>query len=178
MSSEGRRERQTLMSEQNANPAGEASVAPSRFETGAEMVLAGLRQPYTMEQADAIPTQWERFVAHLDQVPARTGGAAYGVVVSVPDQTGFDYMTVMEVSDTSNLPAGFTTLEIPAQKYAVFPHPGNLSTLRDTIQAAFQWLSASGNQATGLPDFLERYGENFNPEAGAGDLEIWLPVKG
>lgn len=29
----------------------------------------------------------------------------------------------------------------------------------------------------GNPDRVEYYGPGFNPEAGVGDVEIWLPVK-
>jgi AraC family transcriptional regulator len=166
--------------DQTENPTTEAfAIAPSRFENGAAMVLAGLNQRYTYDNMETIPAQWERFVPYLGNVPARMGRVDYGVVVSTPDGKGFDYMTAFEVSDTSQLPADFTTREVPAQRYAVFPHPGPVVTMCETIDAIFdRWLPDSGCEMTGAPDFLERYGEKFNPEIGAGDIEIWLPVKG
>ena len=143
------------------------------------MVLAGLKQRYTFANMGEIPAQWGRFAPYIGQVPAKVGVPDYGVVVSTADREGFDYLTAFPVADTSGLPAGFTTREIPAQRYAVFPHGGHVSTLCETIEAAFrQWLPTSGYQLTGNVDFLERYGENFDPEAGAGDLEIWVPIKG
>ncbi|MBC8136621.1 MAG: AraC family transcriptional regulator [Fibrella sp.] len=156
-----------------------ADFAPSRFENGAAMVLAGVTQHYTYDSMGAIPAQWQQFGPRIGTVPERTGTADYGVVVSTPGQPDFDYLTVFEVSDTTGLPADFTTMEIPAQRYAVFPHTGHVSTVCETIDAIFRkWLPKSGFEVTGKPDLLERYGENFNPATGAGDIEIWVPIKG
>ncbi len=154
-------------------------IAPSRFVNGPAMVLAGLIQPYTDENMGEIPAQWGRFVPYIDTMPGRVGRAEYGVIVNTPDRKGFDYLAAVEVSGTSALPADMTRMAIPAQRYAVFPHPGHVSTLCETIDAAFsKWLPESGHTLTGAPDLLEHYGENFDPEIGAGDIEIWLPVKG
>ncbi|MBC7808887.1 MAG: effector binding domain-containing protein [Akkermansiaceae bacterium] len=101
------------------------------------------------------------------------------MVVSAPGQPDFDYLTVFEVSNTSRLPADFTTLEIPTQRYAVFTHAGHVSTMCETIDAVFyKWLSASSLTAAGNSDFQERYGEKFDPAVGADDIEMWVPVEG
>ena len=154
-------------------------VTPSRFEDRAAMILAGLKERYTFENMGEIPAQWGRFAPQIDTLPGKVGRDEYGVIVNTPEGNGFDYLAAVEVSDTSGLPDGFTHVEVPPQRYAVFPHPGHVSTLCETIDAAFsKWLPGSGYEATGAPDLLEHYGENFDPEIGAGDMEIWLPVRG
>lgn len=155
-----------------------ADFAPSRFEDGQAMVLAGVRQHYTYGTMRLIPAQWHQFGPRIDAISQRTGTADYGVVINTPDLPDFDYLTGFEVNTTSGLPADFTTLEIPAQRYAVFVHSGNVSTLCETIDGAFQkWLPRSGFRHAGMPDMFERYGPGFNPTTGSGDLEIWVPVK-
>lgn len=152
--------------------------APTRFENGPAMLLAGVNQHYTYGTMQLIPEQWHKFGPRIGTVPQRTGTVDYGVIVSTPGHPDFDYLTGFEVSTTSDLPADFTILEIPAQQYAVFTHSGHVSTLCETIDGAFQkWLPKSGFQHAGIPDFFERYGPDFDPMAGAGDLEIWVPVK-
>jgi AraC family transcriptional regulator len=43
------------------------------------------------------------------------------------------------------------------------------------------WLPSSGYEVPDpsgdVPDMLECYGENFNPQTGMGDIEVWVPVK-
>jgi AraC family transcriptional regulator len=151
---------------------------PSRFEARSAFILAGYRRRYAFEDMGEIPAQWAEFSPRIDDIPAKADQATYGVVISTPDQKGFDYMSACEVSDTSGLPDSFATLEFPAQRYAVFSHPGPLATMCETIDAIFtKWLPASGQEITGNPDFLERYGEAFDPNVGAGDIEIWVPVR-
>lgn len=155
-----------------------AVIAPVRFENKAAMVLAGFRERYNYEEMEKIPAQWARFGPRIGTVPAKVKPIDYGVVVSTPDRKGFDYLTVFEVSDTASLPPDFETLSVPAQRYAVFVHPGHVSRLCETIDAVFhQWLPKSGYDLTGNPDFLERYGEQFDPTTGTGDLEVWVPLQ-
>lgn len=154
------------------------AIAPARFEDGKAMLLAGLCQHYTPDTMAGIAAQWQQFAPRIDSMTDRTGTADYGAVVSRAGQPGFDYWTVLEVTDATRLPADFTTLQVPAQRYAVFTHDGPVSTLCETVNAAFhRWLPRSGLQVAGTPDFLERYGADFDPDAGVGDLEIWVPVK-
>jgi AraC family transcriptional regulator len=155
-----------------------AAGAP-RFEKGTTLVLAGLRKRYTFETMTEIPALWSAFGPRIGTIPAVVGAAAYGVITGTPDGTGFDYLAGVEVSETAALPSDLTTIAVPAQRYAVFSHPGSVATLCETIDHAFhQWLPTSGHELSGHPDFFERYGERYNPETGTGDIEIWIPIKG
>jgi AraC family transcriptional regulator len=77
--------------------------------------------------------------------------------------------------------ADLTYVKIPAQKYAIFCHRGHVSKLKDTAAAIWhEWLPASHRNVShplgGAPQMIEYYAENFDPETGFGDIEVWLPL--
>jgi AraC family transcriptional regulator len=154
-----------------------------RFESGKPMLIAGLRAHYTAAPWEGIPAQWQRFHStlkgtHLRETPGQVDRPAYGLCFLVSN--GVDYLSGVEVSDNAELPNEFVTVSIPVQRYVVFRHPDHVSKLRDTCEIAFKWLRTSGHEAAktaGVPDFFERYGENFDPQSGIGDIELWLPIK-
>jgi len=87
----------------------------------------------------------------------------------------------VEVSSSSGLPGDFSVITIPAQKYAVFPHRGHVSELRETLDGIDKWLPGSGLEAAcgsaETPSFFERYSEEFDPRTGMGGMEVWIPIK-
>jgi AraC family transcriptional regulator len=150
-----------------------------RFENGKDLVIAGLRSRYTTETMNGIPAQWERFAPHIGKIPGQVGHAAYGACWNFAD--GIDYLTGVEVSSSSGLPGDFSIVTVPAQKYAVFPHRGHVSELRETLDAIDKWLPGSGLEAAGgsaeTPSFFEHYSEEFDPRTGMGGMEVWIPIK-
>ncbi|MGB2899786.1 MAG: GyrI-like domain-containing protein [Candidatus Acidiferrum sp.] len=150
-----------------------------RFENGKALVIAGLRSRYTTETMNGIPAQWERFVPYIGKIPGQVGRAAYGACWNFAD--GMDYLTGVEVSSSSGLPGEFSVVAIPAQKYAVLPHRGHVSDLRETLDAIDKWLPGSGLEAAfgsaETPSFFERYSEEFDPRTGMGGMEVWIPIK-
>jgi len=153
------------------------SALPVRFENGRILLIAGLAQRYTCETSAGIPSQWQRFVPHIGNVPARIGGAAFGVRWNGDEDGNFGYLSGVEVSHFSLLPAEFAYIRIPAQKYAVFSHREHISTIRSSwITIWNKWLPESGHELVDAPDF-ERYDEEFDPRAGTGGLELWVPIK-
>jgi AraC family transcriptional regulator len=157
-------------------------LPPPRFEDGRPLLIAGVQQHYDCNDAGAgIPSQWRRLVPHLGHIPNQVGGdqayVTYGVCANADDHGDFDYLAGVEVAAFSDLPAGFSTLRIPPQRYAVFRHAEHISTIRATMRAIWTvWLPASAYDAADAPLF-ERYGPEFDPRTGEGGLEIWLPVK-
>ncbi|RAS20449.1 AraC family transcriptional regulator [Paraburkholderia bryophila] len=148
-----------------------------RFVDGEPLLVAGLGERYTCETSTAIPSQWQRFNAYFGKVPGQVGGVAYGVAYNADEAGNFDYLCGVEVSDFSTLPAEFSRVRIPAQRYAVFSHREHVSTIRRTMNTIWnQWLPASGHTPADAPHF-ERYDEKFDPVSGMGGLEIWLPLK-
>ena len=149
-----------------------------RLEAGRPMRIAGLQGHYTRDQIDQIPEQWKRLIA-MGEIPARVGRVEWASVVMGPN--GADYLSGFEVGSEADLPAEFVSVEIPAHRYAIFPHEGHVSGMRFTFNAIFnEWLPASGYTVAagpdGIPFCLERYGERFNPQTKSDDIEIWVPV--
>jgi len=153
------------------------STQPVRFENGRILLIAGIAQRYTCDTSAGIPSQWQRFMPHIGNVPAQVGRAAFGVRWNGDEDGNFDYLCGVEVSDFSRLPAEFAHVRIPAQKYAVFSHREHISTIRSSWMTIWnKWLPESGHELVDAPDF-ERYGEEFDPRAGTGGLELWVPIK-
>ncbi|XIA64694.1 GyrI-like domain-containing protein [Bradyrhizobium sp. TZ2] len=148
-----------------------------RFETSKPLLVAGIAERCTHENGGAgIPNQWQRFHQKVDDIPDRVGKVAYGVCCN-GDDSGFDYIAGVEVSDFSDLPREFARVRIPEAKYAVFTHTEHISTIRRTVNTIWNhWLPASGMKAADAPSF-ERYDEKFDPLTGNGGLEIWIPVR-
>lgn len=141
------------------------------------MRFVGLRKHYSGEDMDQVPAQWMEFIKH--DVPGKAGKVAYGLVFDQPK--GIDYMPAWEVSAPCTLPKGFTTTEMPAGQYAVFPHDGHVSKIHNTVDSIWRdWVPTAKHKPVERPDtayFFERYGEKFDPQKGTGDIEIWIPVK-
>jgi len=153
------------------------AIAPDRFEAGQERRIAGINLSYTPESRVNIPRQWERFGPNIGHVPGQIGNAAYGVLWNHKPPCDFDYLCGVEVRDGAALPAEFTQVLLPAQKYAVFTHDGHVSSIHRTIDAIqSKWLPTSGFKAGAGPVF-ERYTEAFDKQTGRGGIEIWVPVR-
>jgi AraC family transcriptional regulator len=154
------------------------NLQPPRFLTGKALLVAGVGERIDHENNGAgIPHQWQRFHQKVGDIPNRVGNIAYGVCCNGDDSGNFDYIAGVEVSDFSELPREFSRVRIPEQRYAVFTHAEHISTIRRTINTAWNhWLPSSGMKAADAPSF-ERYDENFDPATGNGGLEIWIPVR-
>ena len=142
------------------------------------MLLAGLRRHHTFaESPRTIPAQWEAFNG-LGAIPHQQGDVAYGVICSGDEQAQvMEYMCAVEVAEFDPAATHLGRMRVPPQHYAVFEHPGHVSTVRETWDAIYHaWLPRSGWAAANGPDF-ERYGPLFDPATGGGGLEIWFPVE-
>jgi predicted transcriptional regulator YdeE len=152
------------------------SLEPPRYENGREMLIAGPNQSYSFESRANIPTQWAKFAPRIGQVPRQVGKTSYGVCWNYKPGVGFDYLTGVQVSDASSLPADFSQVCLPAARYAVFAHRQHVASIGNTLDAIWKkWLPNSGHEPTGAPSF-ERYTEEFDPKTGTGGIEVWVPI--
>ena len=150
---------------------------PPRFVKGQSLLIGGLNESYTFETRDNIPAQWKRFSPRLGKIPGQIGDTTYGVCWNYKPGCGFDYLSGVEVSDTTVLPEGLSHVHLPAQRYAVFTHKKHVSSIPDTLDAIWsKWLPNSGSEVVNGPSF-ERYTNEFDPQTGVGGIEIWVPVK-
>ena len=158
---------------------GQLQVETPRFESGKAMLVAGLRGHFNAASWQGIPAQWERLAAY-GKVAGQIGSVHYGLCFNMSD--GVDYLAGAEVSGTAAVAAGFTSVNLPPQKYVVFQHREHVSKLYHTVEAIWrEWFPASGHEVAppppDSPGFFERYGEGFDPQTGMGDVEVWIPIK-
>jgi AraC family transcriptional regulator len=153
------------------------TLNPPRFETGRTLLVAGLGERYRFETNHGIPLQWQRFGPYIGNIPGQVGNVAYGVCCNSDGAGNFEYVTGVEVSSFDELAPELRRVRIPAQRYAVFTHTDHISAIRGTWYTIWnEWLPKSGYEFADAPDF-ERYDDRFDPQAGTGEVEIWLPLK-
>jgi len=151
-----------------------------RFVDLPPLLIAGMREPLHEQSAQTIPLLWKKFAPYIGHIPHQHGAVAYGLCVHSSESSNgrYYYMAGCEVGEFGNLPEDLSPLIVPAHRYAVFAHDDHVSSIKDTIDYAFdQWLPTAGCKHNPQSiHFFERYGENFNPNTGFGDMEIWLPL--
>ncbi|HEX2227893.1 MAG TPA: GyrI-like domain-containing protein [Candidatus Binatia bacterium] len=129
-----------------------ASLEPPRFINRELLLIAGLSKRCTNGAVEGIPAQWQRFESHIGNIRGQVGQAIYGVI-SDRGAEDYDYLSGVEVSDFSDLPADFSRACIPAGTYAVFDYCGHVSAIRNTCDAIWnQWLAQSGYEVLHFAD--------------------------
>ena len=155
-----------------------SALQPARYEDGRPMLLGGLRRKHTFASMGTdIPRQWEDFLK-LGKLPGQVGTTAYGAICgSDPKKQTMEYMCAVEVGSLDALPKELGRMRVPAVRYAVFLHEGNVATIQVSWKQILSvWLPGSGMQSAETPDF-EVYDERFDGATGDGGVEIWLGVK-
>jgi AraC family transcriptional regulator len=148
-----------------------------RFAEGDPMRVIGLAERYDTVTMNRIPEQWAHFQQRLADV-RRIVPAQFGLFYQRGEKPfAFEYVTAVMVGDDAPVPAGFVERRLPARRHAVFRHRGEPSGLRSLVDAIFhEWLPRSGQEAGGNPDFVEVYGEDFDPVRLEGVIEVWVPL--
>ena len=155
-----------------------SALQPGRYEDGRPMLLGGLRRTHTFASMGTdIPRQWEDFLK-LGTLPGQVATTAYGAICGGdPKKQTMEYMCAVEVKSFDALPKELGRMRVPAVRYAVFLHEGNVATIQETWKQILSvWLPSSGMESAQTPD-LEVYDERFDGATGDGGVEIWLGVK-
>ncbi|SHF81590.1 AraC family transcriptional regulator [Fodinibius roseus] len=158
------------------------SIKPKRIEEHVEPItIAGLSGDYLFSEPMNPSDQWQQLGPHLGRIPGQKENVAYGVCFDLDDGKGIEYLCGVEVTgDTvaSDLPNNFELRQLPSFTYVVFDHKGHVSEIRQTCDVIWkEWLPGSDYDKPEEADFFfERYGENYDAQAGKGDIEIWIPV--
>jgi predicted transcriptional regulator YdeE len=155
-----------------------SGLQPVRYEDGRPMLFAGIRRKHTFaSMGEEIPRQWDDFV-RLGKLPGQIGTTAYGAICGGDPKTQtMEYMCAVEVQSLDAVPTELGRMRVPAVRYAVFRHEGNVATIQNTWRRILEgWLPSSGMQSAHTPDF-EVYDERFDGATGEGSVEIWLGVK-
>ncbi|MXN60914.1 GyrI-like domain-containing protein, partial [Burkholderia pseudomallei] len=153
------------------------ALAPPRFEVSEKLLIAGLGNRFTFDTNEGIPALWQTFIPYIGNLPDQVDDVTYGVCCN-PDADGsFEYVAGVAVTRRDRLPAMFRCVDIEPQRYAGFEHRGHISTIHQTVYSIWNgWLPNSGFKAADAPEF-ERYSADFDPVAGTGVLEIWVPIE-
>ncbi len=152
-----------------------ATLEP-RIVAGEAMLLVGLKRRYSDATSARIPAQWQAFQPHIGTIEKQIGTAAFGVMCNSDDEGNIDYFTAVEVGAFDDTAPELDALRLAPRTYAVFTHEGHVSEIRRTWKAIFgPWSQNTSRKLVDAPQF-ERYGENFDPQTGNGDMEIWIPV--
>jgi AraC family transcriptional regulator len=157
------------------------TLTEPRIEKRDSFLIAGLTQRFTPDTMSNIAGIWQRFVPHIGRVPGQAGKVTWGVISNFTDVEAFDYMAAVEISPYAGLPPNLDVIHIPALSYAVFPHAGHVSGLKETIDAIWHDWQPNYPRAMklprpGIPSLLERYGESFGHKTAVGEVEVWVPV--
>jgi predicted transcriptional regulator YdeE len=166
-------------------PGADAAGHPSsgrpepRIEVRPALALAGISGRHAMGALDGLGAQWRQFFSEL---PGRDGlgPPSYGLAYS-PRDGAMELLTAV-TNSSQRLPAGWIRREVPAQRYAVYPHTGHLSEIPRSIEWMLRhWLPGSGHvHASGFAGGLghvERFGPGFDARTGTGDMELWFPLE-
>jgi AraC family transcriptional regulator len=174
-----RRHLNTLHLQEPANMCATTNVelAIPRIETMKPRTFGGLVERYDCNDPGKIPGLWQRFSSFIGRVPGQVPFVAYGVCYNFDKDNDYDYMCGVELTSMNDLPSGFKTVSLPAQRYAVFADKAHISGVRNVIGAIWSsWLPTSGyNAMEGA--MLERYGPEFDARTGMGGYEIWVPIE-
>lgn len=146
------------------------------------MHIAGISKDYLFAGPMNPSPQWQQLGPQLGNIPGQKENVAYGICFDLDSGKGIEYVCGVEVSNetkASELPDNFVLKKIPPFSYAIFDHEEHVSRIQQTCDAIWKkWLPTSGYDKPEAADFFfERYGEEFNPQTGKGDIEIWIPVE-
>jgi AraC family transcriptional regulator len=145
--------------------------------------IVGIKRRYSYaneEQMAEIPRFWTEVNRDgtADRLVRLNNGqlkGLLGVCVVCNEEKTMDYWIATQYD--GDAPEGFSTLEIPAAKWAVFAVNGPMPhAMQNAWKRIFsEWLPSSGYEIAGTPE-MEVYpaGDPYSPEYRS---EIWIPVK-
>lgn len=141
-----------------------------------EFHIIGLKK--TVKPGDAlIRNLWHEFNKRKSEIKSIiTYENVLGLCEYIPDITDeseFEYITGVEVTDYNHIPDGMITKTIPLSKYAVFTHRGKVEEMKRTYNMIYgMWLPLSGYELAEM-DTIEIYSTNNQD----GWLDIYIPLK-
>lgn len=88
----------------------------------------------------------------------------------------FHFIPSVEVTDTANLPANFTGIELESHTYAVFPYQGSIDGTGDFRYSVAEYLKASSYKRLDAPNF-EAYSDLDKAVSSEIEMEFWVPIQ-
>lgn len=127
------------------------------------------------EDNSNIKALWPNFLAQEGPSALNNPNPTYGIFSCNQKR----YWGTREVSSQAPVPEGFSRVDIPAGKYAVFTHLGPISRIKDTIEYIYrQWLPKQTTMKRGDTDVeFEKYDQRFKMEEPDSQFEYWIPIQ-
>src|SRR4030095_246165 len=101
-----------LMERMSINDNAAIDVATPRIVRHDALLIVGLSQRYHRTNA-GIPSQWDRFMPYLGNIPGQIAGVTYGVICHTDETGSIDYICGVQVSEFPSQPAELTRVRIP-----------------------------------------------------------------
>lgn len=117
-----------------------------------------------------------------NEIKNRPGVDLYNVVIypnhfDFNPHASFEKWATVPVTDTTSIPEGMETLDIPEGLYAVFIYKGINTEAASFFKQIFtEWLPASGYKLDNRPHF-EILGSNYKQNDPCSEEEVWIPVR-
>ena len=157
-------------------PHASVRLDPPRVVDGQLVRVVGLAERCSFDTTIKIPAQWQRFMEHYEAIPYKRDQIPIGVTGSADDDGQFQYMCGAEVDRFGAHARELVELEIQPRQYAVFEHPGHVSTIYETYRSIWnEAMPASGRAVADAP-VIERHNPAFDPRTGEGGLTLWIPL--
>lgn len=151
-----------------------------KLETLGELRLVGIPVSGSREElGEKVPRAWADLLARLAGVPNRTDPHVFfGAFARVADDR-YTYWVSAQVSGAGTLPAGLTTVVVPARTYAVATVRGDAEQITQAYLALGRWIAEkkrrSAADALGLERFDDRR-QPVTPPAAIFDYDVLTPL--
>ncbi|MHC0038888.1 GyrI-like domain-containing protein [Pseudoneobacillus sp. C159] len=140
-----------------------------------EFKVVGMELSGPYSELSQIGPLWGKFVSRIPEISAIVNPqVSIGLTNDRPSD--FTYYTAVEVSETTNVPAGMMVLTIPAATYAVFTHKGLTENLGETINNARKTIVESGYTIDHTAFWFERYDKRYNPTSAQSEFDLYFPI--
>lgn len=152
----------------------------------ADIKVVGMRGKTKLDH-NRIPELWRFFLPHINEIKSKKEPLiTFGVCELEPElritkfQNSTDYSELVgvKVNSFADIPSGMVKKTIPAGKYAVFIHKGNINKLSITYDYIWgTWVPYSDFEVS-IRDNFQTYDERFlGPENDNSEIDIYIPIK-
>ncbi|MBP2653600.1 MAG: Transcription activator effector binding (Modular protein) [Firmicutes bacterium] len=161
------------------NKRNEDEIKPSFIEMQ-KMTIVGMQYKGNNENRE-IPKLWSRFVPRAAEIKnALNGGLGYGYETYTEDSKGngeFTYIAGIEAECRDIVPQGMVSIEIPANRYAVFPISSIIDDVPQIIKRIYSKLLFDLKlEPCDTYDF-ELFDESFIPNDCEAKHCLYIPIK-
>lgn len=123
----------------------EGTPAPHRIVFCRPLLIADVVQRCQASRHADLARLWQRLDPHLAAMDCVEPGTYFGITHDPHEDGSFAYLTGVEVAGLSDVPDGFSLIQLTAHRYVAFAHRGHVSTIRGTLTIIRMcWLPALG----------------------------------